>query len=131
MNKMTLEIIGDGCEMISFDGEGGGIIDLEFTEAVSGYICLAHLAVRIEGKSKLIDVSRLPDGEYSPVLVTEEEKIDLPRIKKAAGCLFPIPYGLSHLATVSMMARRNGERLYALEDRVSELEKLIKGASIF
>ncbi len=131
MNKMTLEIIGDGCEMISFDGDGGGIVSLEFSEEVEGYICLAHLAVRIEGTAKLIDMSRLPDGEYSPVLVTEEKKIDLPKIKKAAGNLHPMPYGISHLATVSKMTRRNGEKISALEERVDELEKLIKGASIF
>lgn len=131
MNKMTVEIIGDGCEMISFDGSEGGILSLEFADDVSGYICLAHLAVRVEGNSKLLDLSRLPDGEYSPVLVTEEKQIDLPKIKKAAGCLYPVPYGIAHLATVSMMARRNGERLRDLENRVSELEKSIKGACIF
>jgi hypothetical protein len=128
---MTVEIIGDGCEMISFDGGEGGILSLEFADDVSGYICLAHLAVRVEGNSKLLDLSRLPDGEYSPVLVTEEKQIDLPKIKKAAGCLYPVPYGIAQLATVSMMARRNGERLRDLENRVSELEKSIKGACIF
>ena len=131
MNLMTLEILGDGCEMISFDSDGGSLLSLEFNRDVSGYICLAHIAARIEGKLKLLDLGPLPDGEYSPVLVTEEAKIDLPTIKKAAGSLYAIPYGISHLTTVSMIARRNSERIRALEEKTLELEKLIKGASIF
>lgn len=131
MNKIYIELFDGECEMISFEEGGGLLLDFCFSRKIDGYVCLAHMAARIEGRERELNLGILPDGEYSPVLVIGDERIDLPRIRKHAGALFPVGHDIAYIDELSLRTKRIADRLKGIEDKLENMEKLIKGSRIF
>lgn len=131
MTSFKIECFDNTAELIDHYGSGGKSLEIIFTEEVSGYILFGHLARRIEGKSLILDVSRMPDGEYLPRLVTEGGTIDLPALKKELGVIRPVEYGVEEIRLLRIANKRMDARIASLERKIESIEKKIWGESIF
>lgn len=131
MTSFKIECFDNTAELLEYYGSGGKSLEIIFTEDVSGYLLFGHLCQRIEGKSAILDVSRMSDGEYLPRLVTEGGTIDLPAVRKTLGVIRPVEYGEDEIRLLRIANKRAEARIATLERKIESIEKKIWGESIF
>lgn len=131
MSKLMIECFDIGSEVLSFSEEKSRFITICFAKEQEGYVCIGSISAKIEGNKCLLDISRLPDGEYTPKLVQKEMSRALPPIKKENGIVRPIDYGAEYIRELSIRERRLSERIDHLSDRLEEISKKVYGSSIF
>ena len=131
MNKMIIECFEKESEMVSFYPGVGCLISLTFTEPTEGYISIDYKTEKIIDNSCLIDLTRFPDGEHTPVLTTEDRLILLPSITKEGNKIIPTDYQIVFMRKLSLHQKRSELRLQNLEKRIEEIEKKITGRTIF
>nr|MBE6544640.1 hypothetical protein [Oscillospiraceae bacterium] len=131
MSKLMIECFDIGSEVLSFSEEKSRFLTLCFTKEQEGYVCIGNISTKIEGNKCLIDISRLPDGEYTPKLVQKNLSRPLPSIKKENGIVRTVDYGVEYLRELSIRERRLCERVDRLSERLEEISKKVYGSSIF
>lgn len=131
MSKLMIECFDIGSEVLSFSEEKSRFLTLCFTKEQEGYVCIGSISTIIEGDKCSLDISRLPDGEYTPKLVQKNLSRPLPSIKKENGIVRPVDYGVEYLRELSIRERRLCERVDRLSKRLEEISKKVYGSSIF
>jgi hypothetical protein len=126
-----VEINGKDAEILEFEAKNSQLLEVIFTENAEGYLCIGRIYERISGKSAILNLSPLCNGEYSPYLILEEETIILPSIKKEERKILPVEYGLEQIRPLSLREKRNSHRIRLLEERIKKLEDMIYGSKIF
>ena len=131
MSKIKLEIFKNSAETVSFIPERSKYLGVEFTEAVDGYVIIGSQSVRIQGNSCELDVRALPDGEYIPRLILENQTIDLPPLIKECGLIIEKARSLGEIGELSLRERRLNRRVERLEEKLKEISDKIYGTTIF
>lgn len=91
MAKIKYRIIGDLGERRSFVNGEDLICQFLFTEETEGYLTVGPTVAPVKGGVCRVDMRRLPDGEYSPVLYSEGGSVRLEGIIKRGCALIPSP----------------------------------------
>ena len=131
MSKISIEIFGKGCEIVSYKQDGESVLIFEFADELDGYIALGSATARIKGRSCAVDLRRLQDGEYTPRLVLMEATLDLPPVIKEHGMITPKEPEISYLTRLSFRERRLSERVDKLERALENIEKKVMGQGLF
>ena len=131
MGKITLELFGRDCEIISYEYKKDDILCFEFTEELSGYIQLDNRVEKLNGKSCLINIRELPVGEHTPRLILEDMTLDLPSLTNENGAIYPSPHTVEEIGSLSLRERRLCRRVNELEGRLEKIENKVFGARIF
>ena len=131
MGKLSLELFGRDCEILSFEYKKEGVLLFEFTEELDGYIHLGKQIARIKGSTCAVDVRLLEDGEHIPRLILTDMTVDLPRIKNENGMILPVEREVKEIGDISLRERRLCRRVNELEARLDEISKKVFGTSIF
>ena len=131
MSKISLELFGRDCEIVSFEYKKNSMLLFEFTEELDGYILLGRHTARLKGRGCAVDVRDLEDGEHIPRLILEDATVDLPKIKNENGIIIPTERGIAEIGDISLRERRLCRRVNELEARLDELSKKVFGAKIF
>ena len=116
MSKIRYELFGKEAEVISFTPSEGQLLDISFTENYEGLLSIDGVVSRVKDGYCQFDIRYIDEGEYTPLLVTKEDIIKLPCIKKNAKSVTLSKCADEYTRGVSLRERR-------LEERVSELEK--------
>ncbi|MBR2342725.1 MAG: hypothetical protein IKA64_00555 [Clostridia bacterium] len=101
---------GGGRAVFKIDGAAGGVLHV-------GRLC----APIIDGRCE-INLSKLPDGDYTPIISVKSRGIELEGIRKFGRELLPLP-------TSEKTLRRLISRVAKLEDRLGRAEAEIAALS--
>ena len=131
MGKISLELFGDTCEMLSFEYKKEATLSFEFTEELDGYIALGGHSARLHGKSCSVEVRDLAEGEHTPRLVLRDKTVDLPGVVNENGAIYPREHSISELGNISLRERRLQRRVDQLERELTKLKNKDFGTVIF
>ena len=131
MGKITLELFGRDCEILSYEYKKDNFLTFEFTEELTGYVQLGKSTARLKGKSCAIDLRELPNGEHTPMLILSDMVIDLPKLTNEYCVICPADHTVEEIGTLSLRERRLCQRVNELEARLEEISKKVFGSRIF
>ena len=97
-------------------GEG---LKIEMEAPVCGILRLGELRARMVDGTALVEASRLPDGDFLPVLVTDGGEIALPKLSVAGGEAQLVAVSVDDFHRLML-------RTCELGARVSELEAYVR-----
>ena len=121
---------GEG-EITSLTDDASGIADFIFDEKLNGFLTFSALSAPIcDGRCRL-DTSSVPDGEYTPKVITESESIPLTPVIKAQRHLRAASCDDVYIRSLSKKLRALEKRSAAAEERIEELYKKVCGTTLF
>ena len=131
MSKVKYEIFGKEAEVVSFTPGEGQIFEISFTEDYEGLLSIDGVVSRVTNGYCHFDIRYVEEGEYTPLLVTKEDIIKLPCIKKCAKSVILSGCADEYTRRVSLRERRLEERVTELEKQLSSLTARINDTTIF
>ena len=131
MKRIEYEIFESAGEIVAFKDGGGNIAEISFNGVTEGYVTLGNATHKITDGVTTVNISTLPDGKLSPILMGNGTFIPLPALFKDGTMLCPVAADDRYIREISLRERRLEERLVKVESRLSELEGRVFSTKIF
>ena len=130
MSKIRYELFGSNAEISAFSSDDSGKLTMFFPDIRDGFLSLDGMAVRISDGVAVIDMRYVSDCEFRPTLIQENEKIDLPPLKKVGRCVQICAPGTDYIHALSLRERKLSKRVDALEREIAHIRESIYGKTI-
>ena len=131
MTLIHVDIYGNEGEITSLIDDASGSAEFIFNEKPDAFLVFSAVSAPIhDGKCRL-DISSIPDGEYTPRVITESESIPLTPVIKAQKHLRVASCDDTYIRALSQKLRALEKRSAAAEERIEELYKKVYGTSLF
>ena len=130
MTRIVYKIIDNTAEMRSFDSDGSLIADIDIYPHTDGYVVIGGEVTQVSSGHAMIDMSRLREGVYTPVLYADRV-ITLEPIKREKGkIVFP---GTPDSTVRALLVRceRAEEEIARLAQRLMEISNRVGREIIF
>ena len=131
MTVITYKCISGFGECRAIIGEGAEVVRIIVEGIDGGIISVGTLSARLRRGAARINLSALPDGEYSPILYTNDGKIQLERIRKEGKKLTRPPVDTDLVARLLYRVEALESEVAELKGRTDKNELAISGHSIF
>ena len=130
MSRLSLTKFDGACELLSYEEIGDGRLKIIVDGDLRGRLFIDSLVFEFTQGGCDIDISSIPDGEYTPLLYVERDMIAFPRIRKAGNLIKPIVSGESEILLAAKRSREAVLKARALEKEVERLGRLIEGSRL-
>lgn len=131
MTTIIYKLVKDFGECRSTAGQGCESVKLIINGADGGLFSIGNKSMRFLGETVRIDLSTLPDGEYTPMLSVDGRVYPLERLKKRGNIITRAPIDIELFSRMLLRLEAAEERLIKLEDALDELTTLVRGNPIF
>ena len=108
MTSIIYRIVADFGECADFIGDGSTNVRIQVCGIGTGTLVIGSVAARLSSGIAHLDISSLPDGEYTPILFSGSKRTNLEKIKLRNG----------HISRLTL----DPELIERLLNRVRELE---------
>lgn len=126
MTVISYNLIGRYGEIQSFKKGHGGQAVFKIENLRDG--CSLHIGDRAYKSSDVgfeCDLSRLPDGDYTPRLITDKGCFELEGIRKFGRELLPLPTSEKTLRRLLFRMKTAEERIAMLEEQLEKISERI------
>ena len=131
MTTIIYKLVDGFGECRSLDGQGCDNVKLVIGGAEGGVFTVGDKTMRFNKDTVRIDLSSLPEGEYTPTLSCGGKVYPLERIRKRGNILSRCPIDIELLSRSLLRLEGCEIKIRELESTIAELLPLIKGNPIF
>ncbi len=130
MSRIRFELFDGEVEVVEIEQDSECELVLEFPDAEAGFVRIGELAERLTEGACLFDLRLLENGDYTPELFLDDERIVLPTICKT-GCLVEIyDCNEAYIRAASQRERALRALVESLEEKIALLEDKVYGTTI-
>ena len=130
MSKLNLTLFDGECEILSYDTNADGYLEIMVDEGITGRLFIGSLIFDMTMGECRISADSIPDGIYSPILYRERDMIAFPKIRKTGNLIKPMLECEAEILKASQRARRAVSEADTLAVEVERLKALIEGTRL-
>ena len=130
MSKLNLTLFDGECEILSYDTNADGYLEIMVDEGITGRLFIGSLIFDMTKGECRISADSIPDGIYSPILYRERDMIAFPKIRKTGNLIKPMLECEAEILKASQRARRAVSEADTLAVEVERLKTLIEGTRL-
>ena len=112
-------------EVSEFTRGHGNKARIKINGAKDGVLYVGGAVFRVENGTATLDLSRLPDGDYTPLYVSEGGRTELEGIRRFGREILPLPTSEKLLRRLLVRVRTLEERLALAEGKIEELTERV------
>lgn len=131
MTSIIYKIIANFGECVDFIGDGSGNLRVEVVGLGEGTMVIGSVAARLSAGIAHLDLSSLPDGEYTPILFSGSKKTSLEKIKLFGGRITRVTLDPEVIERLLHRVRELEEAQCILASRLEVCEMAIHPKALF
>lgn len=130
MSKIKYQFFDGNAEIVSFIQSSDNTVHFIFPESCDGFLSIDGVVVKVVGGVCEFDLRYIGDGEFTPYLVMQHGRINLPKIRKCGRELSLIECDSEYIRNISLREYLLAERVKALEVEIERLKECVFGTKI-
>ena len=131
MKILEYEIYRDFAELSLCHGRDERQAELIFSSLKGGELILDGYRVPMNRGVCRLPLTAIPDGVYSPVLITEGRRISVEGFLKQGSTISPLPTEDAVIRRLIERVRLCERTIATMQERIDELTRLCKGNELF
>ena len=130
MKRIRLAVFGGTCDAIELSETKSSEAIFEITPRSDGYLMLGDYSFAVKDGVCKADLRGLEDGEFSAFFYTASNMYTLPKLEKTGRTVSILPPDADYVIELAARCRELDKRLAEHENKLAELEELIKGGRL-
>ncbi len=130
MTSIIYKIVAGFGECRKIRGTCADTARIEVEGASDGFISIGELSCRLKDGVGRMPLGLLPDGEYSPLLFTENGVTKLEKIRKSERGISRCELDAELISRMLLRLESCEERIILLEKKLSGIEAAIRGSAL-